>query len=649
MKRPVALDDLMKYRYLSAPAFSPDGRSIAFLVHQGNLEENAYRTDIWLAAQDGGSLRQLTASGKEKAFCWLPDGRILFSSGRGETKGSGTNLYVLDISGGESLPYCTLPRSASAFTALADGRFLALGVHEPPVDNPYEADMYLFDQIPFSTNGKGFTAQKRTGLFLCTPEGDEQLLSPEDMDVSNYTLSDDGASVLVWGPVFRDVKRRFNTLLEMGLDGAPAQTILPGKDFTCRWAGWLGGEVLVTGTDMKRKGVCEDMKFHILRDTGRRCITPDFDRGLRNTVMSDCRFGNASPDMGFRTDGERAFFVATDGFRSSLYTVTTDGRIERFTRTLSTVDDWTVGQGRAAVVGMQGLQLQELYLVDEEGERRLTHFNDWLSEECLLARPEHVVVQNGTDLPVDGWFMRPIGLQEGERAPTILNVHGGPKFAYGNVFFHEMQYWAAQGYAVLFCNPRGSDGRGSVFDDVRGKYGTVDYDDLMAFVDLAVSLPFVDKDRMGVTGGSYGGFMTNWIVGHTDRFKAAVSQRGIANWGSMSCISDIGYTFVPDQNGTDIWTDPEEVWRQSPLRYAPKVTTPTLLIHSDEDHRCEVSQAYQFFTALKLHGVETALCVFKGENHELSRTGRPRPRLTRLRKITDWFDRFLKGEDLPEK
>ncbi|HPE67037.1 MAG TPA: prolyl oligopeptidase family serine peptidase, partial [Synergistales bacterium] len=184
------------------------------------------------------------------------------------------------------------------------------------------------------------------------------------------------------------------------------------------------------------------------------------------------------------------------------------------------------------------------------------------------------------------------------------------------------------------------------FDDIRGKYGTVDYDDLMAFTDWAVEhLPFVDKDRLGVTGGSYGGYMTNWIIGHTDRFKAAASQRSISNWISKMGISDIGYYFVPDQQAADIWSDHEKLWFHSPLKYADRAKTPTLFIHSEEDHRCELTQGLQMFTALKLHGVETNICVFKGENHELSRSGRPRPRLTRLRKMTEWFDRFLKAKE----
>lgn len=206
-----------------------------------------------------------------------------------------------------------------------------------------------------------------------------------------------------------------------------------------------------------------------------------------------------------------------------------------------------------------------------------------------------------------------------------------------------MQLWASRGFAVIFCNPTGSDGRGDAFADIFGAYGDQDYRDIMAFTDEAIRhFDFIDPERMGVTGGSYGGFMTNWIIGHTHRFRAAASQRSIANWTGYYGTSDIGYFFQPDQIGADPWQDLEKVWAQSPLKYADKVRTPTLFIHSDEDYRCPLAEGLQMFTALRVHGVEARLCMFKGENHELSRSGKPKHRVRRLREITEWFEKYLK-------
>ncbi|MDL2248406.1 S9 family peptidase, partial [Tyzzerella sp. OttesenSCG-928-J15] len=233
--------------------------------------------------------------------------------------------------------------------------------------------------------------------------------------------------------------------------------------------------------------------------------------------------------------------------------------------------------------------------------------------------------------------------EAGKKYPAILDIHGGPKAAFGDSFFHEMQYWANQNYFVLFCNPRGSDGKGNEFADIRGKYGTIDYDDIMQFVDECLKkYPDINEDKLGVTGGSYGGFMTNWIIGHTDRFKAAATQRSISNWIAFNYISDIGYYFGTDQMMAGAWDNVEKLWWHSPLKYLDKAKTPTLVIHSDEDYRCWIPEGYQVFTALKIHGVDTRMCVFHGENHELSRSGKPEHRMRRLKEITEWMDKYLK-------
>ena len=299
--------------------------------------------------------------------------------------------------------------------------------------------------------------------------------------------------------------------------------------------------------------------------------------------------------------------------------------------------------GNVYFIGLRSLKLQELYSLNEKKEEQMTFFNEWVQKEKTLSIPEKLTFKTDEHVLIEGWVIRPVGFKPGETYPAILNIHGGPKVAYGEVFFHEMQYWANEGYMVFFCNPRGSDGRGDKFADIRGKYGSIDYEDIMRFTDLVLDkYPFIDEDRVGVTGGSYGGFMTNWIIGHTNRFKAAVSQRSISNWISKFGTTDIGYFFVEDQIGSTPWDDLDKLWDHSPLKYADRVVTPTLFIHSEEDYRCWLVEGIQMFTALKYHGVDARLCIFKGENHDLSRSGRPKSRLRRLEEISKWFDKYLK-------
>lgn len=345
-----------------------------------------------------------------------------------------------------------------------------------------------------------------------------------------------------------------------------------------------------------------------------------------------------------KKDGNYVYFITTEMDSSYINRIDKSGNMEKVTKLSGSVDGFDVINGKVAEISMRNGRLEELYTLDEDKEDQRTHFNDWVFKDRKVAPLEKCDVETAPGVVIQGWVMKPVDFVKGKKYPAVLDIHGGPKTVYGELFFHEMQYWASHGYAVFFCNPRGGDGRGDEFADIRGKYGNIDYEDIMKFTDEVVKkYDFIDGERLGVTGGSYGGFMTNWIIGHTDRFKAAASQRSISNWISDFNATDIGYFFADDQNaGATPWSDYEKLWDHSPLKYADKVKTPTLFIHSNEDYRCWIAEGLQMFTALKYHGVEARFCMVRGENHELSRSGKPKHRIRRLKEITDWFDAHLK-------
>ena len=223
-------------------------------------------------------------------------------------------------------------------------------------------------------------------------------------------------------------------------------------------------------------------------------------------------------------------------------------------------------------------------------------------------------------------------------------MHGGPKVTFGGIFHHEMQCFANMGYFVFYTNPRGSDGRGEDFANITENLGYIDFDDFMEFADVVCErYSDIDDKRIGICGGSYGGFMCNWMVGHTNRFAAAASQRSISNYLTKAFCTDNGYYHNMSQLGTTPWHDFETVWEHSPLKCAPSATTPTLFIQADEDYRCWMGDAVQMFTALKMNGTDARMVLFHGENHELSRSGKPENRLTRLQEIGDWFEKYLKA------
>ena len=319
------------------------------------------------------------------------------------------------------------------------------------------------------------------------------------------------------------------------------------------------------------------------------------------------------------------------------------GGVKLLTPSDFNVDEYLPYKKGYLLVGAYGQDGQELFYFDgKNAPQRISDINTSLFASHHIAHPQEISYVNSDGLELRGFALPPIGYEPGKKYPAILDIHGGPRAAYGFGFFHEMQYWAAQGYAVIFANPHGSSSNGNAFANLKGKFGGPDYDDLMSYVDAAIGqTDFIDPERLGVTGGSYGGVMTNWIIGHTNRFRAAASQRSISNWISLSAISDIGYSFVDGYSGTDIWHNPDLLWKQSPLAYADKVRTPTLFIHSDEDYRTPLPEGLQMYSALRYHGIPARIVIFKGENHELSRSGRPQNRIRRLQEITRWFDKYL--------
>jgi len=332
-------------------------------------------------------------------------------------------------------------------------------------------------------------------------------------------------------------------------------------------------------------------------------VTDRFDRSIGHTIGTDLRVSTPNPGAVWAAEGDEIFFV----------------------------NDAT--------------HPAEIWVIDDDGERRVTGFNDRLLKGLDLSVPEHFTFRNGLGDEVDGWFMRPPGAEEDGEYPALLEIHGGPRGAYGNGMFHEFQILAAEGYAVFYTNPRGSAGYGEDFAEaVMRHYGECDYEDLMLFTDEVLKrFNSIDVKRLGVLGGSYGGYMTNWIIGHTHRFAAAVTYRSICNWISKFGVSDMGYMQPEAISGTkDIWDDILLHLDRSPIRYVKNVETPCLVIHSEDDLRVPMEQGEQWFVSLKLNGVPTELIRFPDETHELSRSGKPGHREERLRHTVRWFDRYLK-------
>ena len=662
------LDDFTKYKFLSGVKYSPNGKKAGFIVHRMDVEENCYLSNLWIYDIEKESYNKLTSFGKETSFIWLNDcENILFPSIRDENDREKadqgeifTQYYRININGGEAEKAFKIPLKVEAIRQIDENNFLIIGEYninkvnlndlegkereEQAKKIKDEKDYEVLDEIPFWSNGDGFTNKNRNRLYIYNTE--KNLLNPitdEYTNVLNFNLSADKTEIVFIANSYKGKMPLNDDIYIYCIKSGELKKVSPYEYFNYEYVNFMSKETLIfLGSSMKNYGVNENSKFYKMdmKTNETICLTEGKDFSTWDSVGSDSRYGNSQHIL---KDGRYIYFITTEMDNSYINRIDENGNIKKITKGKGSVDGFDVINGNVIMIAMRRLKLEELYKIDNEKEVQITDFNGWVIYDKKLSRPERINVETAPGVTIEGWILKPVDFEDGKKYPAILDVHGGPKTVYGEVFFHEMQYWANHGYAVFFCNPRGSDGRGNEFADIRGKYGTIDYDDLMKFTDAVLEkYSFIDKDRIGVTGGSYGGFMTNWIIGHTDRFKAAASQRSISNWISKFCTTDIGYYFVEDQNGATPWNNMGKLWDHSPLKYADKVKTPTLFINSDQDYRCYLAEGIQMFTALKYHGVDARLCMFRGENHELSRSGKPKHRMRRLQEITDWFDKYLK-------
>jgi dipeptidyl aminopeptidase/acylaminoacyl peptidase len=378
-----------------------------------------------------------------------------------------------------------------------------------------------------------------------------------------------------------------------------------------------------------------------------RAVCEGFDAEVANSALSDARDPFAALPPTWEPDG-----------RGLLALVSRFGRVEIVRFGLDGAEPQTVvggdrevsafsiaGDGRRiAGIVSDPTHPYEVYAFDGESERRLSGENNALLEEIELACAESVSFVSSDGQTVHGWLMKPPGFSERKKWPLVLEVHGGPETMYAWSFMHEFQVLAARGYAVLYTNPRGSKGYGEAFTArIFADWGNQDAADCMAAVDFVAGQRWVDRERLGLTGGSYGGFMTAWLVGHTERFRAAVSQRGCYNFSSFYGTSDIGPWFGEYVLGGPVYERPALYAERSPLTYAPAMRTPLLLIHSEQDLRCPIEQAEQLFVQLRRIGkCEVEMVRFPEESHNLSRSGRPDRRVERLERIVGWFDRHMR-------
>ena len=644
-------EDLYALTSVGDLRLSPDGRRVAYVLNWIDREENGYRAAIWVAPLDGSEEpRQLTSGTRsDSSPRWSPDGRWLaFVSNRdGKDETAHAELYVLPADGGEPRRLTDGKEGVESIAWSPDSSQIAFARRVR--DEAYEEEddrrraPRRFTRVFYKLDSVGWTGDRRKHIFVADLEGSERQLTNGDCEDGEPAWSPDGAR-LVFTSLRGDrwdvelVEALYE--LEVDADGAEPRR-LTQPDESAGLASFSPDGALIAYVHMPEDGTSpHHSQIAVMRPDGsnRRVLTASLDRQCGPYPVG------REPVW----DGERITFQIEDGGNVHLYAVAADGSAEP---ELVVGGEQTIGLydlhgDRLLYTSTTHTRPAELF--DRDGTQ-LTSVCDGFVAKCELAEVERFTAVSSDGTEVDAWLVRPPGFDEGKRYPVLLDIHGGPFGQYGTGFFDEVQVYAGAGYCVLFSNPRGGSGyseawgraiRGPI-DGSGSGWGGVDYEDLMGVVDTALErFDFLDPERLGVLGGSYGGYMTSWIIGHTNRFKAALSERAVNSLVSMFGSSDIGWVFER-QFGGDMWDNMDEYLRMSPATYAHEIETPVLIVHSENDLRCNVEQGEYLFTLLRVLGKEVEMLRFPSESHELSRSGSPVHRVLRFEAILEWFGRYL--------
>ena len=658
--RGITAEDLLALKYVGSPQVAPNGKDIVYTETTMDEEKDGYSSTLHLVQTNGEGHPltyhfEPTRSIKDYQPRWSPDGsRIAFLTNR-----TGKNeVWSLPVHhAGEARPLIQLDEDIVDFSWSPKGDSIACITHVTRMDdmNHDTSDVEVISRLRYKADGvHSFVhTTKHVGLYDIDNDTYEQITSLNG-EYQEVCFSKDGNELYYVGSV--DAQREVEyipSIFSWNIQSQEETTIFQGKGPIRSLSPSPDGKKLAFVGHMNGETMSYNAQIWTLDLHSYTCVSinQNLDRTIDNVIRVDVSFDSGTPPFVWKSDSTSVYFTALDHGSMRLYEAKIDGEVSQaYTPIGITLTSFDI-INEEAIVCVQASEHSTGDLViqsirNDQEKRKLTHVNDSLLDELTLSSPKHITYESEDGLEIEGWLLLPIQPTE-EKIPLIVQIHGGPHSAYGYGLQHEWQVLAAQGYAVFYANPRGSQGYGEDFlQQVVGDWGGDDYNDIMSGVEHVLhTYPQIDEESLFVTGASYGGYMTNMITARTNKFKAAITQNAVVNLHSMFGTSDIGFYFNSSQlGGVDLWEDEETILKYSPIRYANQVQTPTLIMHNEKDYRCPMEQAEQWYLALRRRGVDTKLIRFPDEDHGLASSGKPSHRLERLEHICNWFHHYLKKE-----
>jgi dipeptidyl aminopeptidase/acylaminoacyl peptidase len=684
-RRGVTETDLFKFVWVADPQIAPDGSQVAFVRVTVDQKKEGYDTAVWIAKADGSEPpRALTNGTRDSSPRWSPDAKRLAFVRSAEKDGrpQPAQIFLLTMGGGEARAITDLPKGASGPEWSPDGKAIAFSsTTKPediqkadaaktskPEDKPRETDVRVITEAVYRANGitgSGFVDRDRPPHIwtVAVPAGGETVtprqITSGEFSEGNYRWSLDGSKILFVSDRRREsyYYPRDSDLYAVPAAGGEPERIVSIEGGIGPYAWSPDGKRLAfvgtLGGNPERSYSQPDLWVVDLPGGSPKNLTSAYDFDINGGIGGDQRAPRGQMPSGpiWSRDGKTILITVGEKGDANIKRIDiASGRIDAVTRGSDDIMGYTADAAsqKLALVRSTPTVVGDVHVIDASAGgdgRKITAFNDDLFGQLSMNEPEELTYTSFDGKKIQGWILKPPAFDPSKKYPLILEIHGGPHSAYGNTFTHEFQWMAAKGYVVLYTNPRGSSNYGQDFGNViQFNYPGDDYKDLMAGVDEVVKKGYVDDTRMGVTGGSGGGLLTNWVVTQTTRFKAAVSQRDISDWANFWYTADFSQ-FTPSWFRKPPFEDPADYAKRSPITYVSKIQTPLMFILGDEDYRTPPAAGGEdLFRALKYLKRPTVMVRFPGESHELSRSGRPWHRVERLQHIVGWFDKYLMGK-----